>query len=603
MKKSIIILAVLLTALAAAQLGAQSRKSGDFFTIYSGEVSTLNYLISGSENEHFMFANMIDNLVEYDKYGVLQPGLAESWTSSADGLVWTFKLRKGVQWYTWDQKAYAEVMAQDWVDAAKYVMTKVNASLTADALYGVIKNGEEFYEGKISDFAQVGIKAVDKYTLQYTLSRPIPYFMSMLTYVTFLPVNGKFLAEQGVKFGRDNKSILANGCYIMTEFEPQVSRVLTKNKKYWDAKNVFIPRLIYRYNKEAATLSPELFLRGEISATGVPTAILDTWMKDPVKKLTIRPTRFTSYTYFYGLNFNPKFAPEYEPANWTVAVNNLSFRKAIFHALDRQAAHLTMDPYNPARQLSSTVTPRGFASTGGSDFVDKGDLALIAKTDSFNKAKAAEFKAKAMKELAGKATFPVKVMMPYNAGSTDWANRVQVVEQQMETLLGKDFVDIIPVSFPSTGFLGATRRVGNYCLMELNWGPDYADPETYSDPFTIGSNYNWPELATAYAVKYDDMVNLAKLETKDMKKRYELFAKAEAFLINEAFIIPYRLGGGGYEASKLEPFASPFAPFGLSNLKYKGQIVMTKAVTNEEYLKLEAAWNTGREAALKKAKN
>lgn len=313
MKKHMIILLVLLAASAASQLGAQSRKSGDYFTVYSGELTTLNYLISGSENEHFMFANMIDNLVEYDRFGVLQPGLAESWTPSADGLSWTFKLRKGVQWYTWEKKAYAEVVAQDWVDAARYIMTKANASQTADALYGVIKNGEEFFEGKMTDFAQVGIKAIDKYTLQYTLNRPVPYFLSMLTYVTFLPVNGKFLEEQGTKFGRDHKSVLANGAYIMTEFEPQVSRVLAKNAKYWDARNVFIPRLIYRYNKEAATLSPELFNRGEISMSAVPTAILDTWMKDPAKKAILRPTRFTSYSYFYGFNFNPKFARSTNP--------------------------------------------------------------------------------------------------------------------------------------------------------------------------------------------------------------------------------------------------------------------------------------------------
>jgi oligopeptide transport system substrate-binding protein len=82
----------------------QARSSDAYYTIYSGEVTTLNYLISGSENEHFMFANTIDNLVEYDKYGALKPSLAESWSSSPDGLVWTFKLRQGVQWLSFDGK-------------------------------------------------------------------------------------------------------------------------------------------------------------------------------------------------------------------------------------------------------------------------------------------------------------------------------------------------------------------------------------------------------------------------------------------------------------------------------------------------------------------
>ena len=145
--KTSLLVAVMLIAftMSAFATGAQepSRSSDAYYTVYSGEVTTLNYLISGSENEHFMFANTVDNLVEYDKYGALKPSLAESWSSSPDGLVWTFNIRKGVQWFTWDGKPYAEVTAQDWVDAAKYIMNKANASSTADVIYQVVKNGEE----------------------------------------------------------------------------------------------------------------------------------------------------------------------------------------------------------------------------------------------------------------------------------------------------------------------------------------------------------------------------------------------------------------------------------------------------------------------------
>lgn len=605
-KSRVLLILVILATLAAAQAGAQ-RKSGDYFMMYPGEVTTLNYLISGSENEHIMFANTIDNLVEYDEFGIMRPGLAESWSVSPDGLVWTFKLRKGVQWFTWQAKAYAEVTAQDWVDAAKYLMTKANASATADVIYGVIKNGEDFFEGKITDFSQVGVKALDKYTLQYTLARPVPYFLSMLTYVSFLPVNGKFLSETGSRFGLDHKNLLYNGAYLMTEFEPQVTRVLTRNEKYWDRRNVHIRRLVYRYNKETATLSPELFLRGEISYADIPSSIVETWMKDPVKKAQLRPSLTSTYTYFYAFNFNPNFAAEYEPENWKTAVNNKSFRLAVFHAFDRRAAMLTSEPYTPERRLQTTITPRGFSNAGGKDYVDMVELAAFSKTESFNRTKALEFKTKALQELAGKATFPVKIMMPYNAGMVEWTNRVQVVEQQLEAVLGKDFIDVIPVSFPATGFLNATRRKGNYAIQEVNWGPDYADPETYTDPFVTGSNYNWPELAVGYTEangkgKYENMVDLAKAQVTDMKKRYELFAKAEAFLIGEAFVIPYARGGGGYQASKLEPFTFPYAPFGLSILKFKGQIVMPKALSTEEFQKLEAKWLKDREAALSKVK-
>jgi oligopeptide transport system substrate-binding protein len=432
----------------------------------------------------------------------------------------------------------------------------------------------------------------------------------MLSYTSFLPLSGKFLAEVGTKFGTDNKTILYNGAYVFSGFEPQSSRELTKNQKYWDKGNVNIPRLIYKYNKEAMTLGPELFLRGEASYNDIPSSIVDSWMKDPVKEKQVRPSRPLSSTFFYTFNFNVKFGAEYQPENWKVVVNNKAFRESIFHALDRKAAMLTWEPYTPTRRLSSTITPRNFASAGGKDYVETGDLAAIAKTDSFDKNLALKFKAQAMKELAGKASFPVKIPMPFRADNyLMWADRVQVVEQQLEGLLGKDFIDVIPIAYPATGFLGATRRAGAYAMQECNWGPDYADPETYTDPFVTGANYNWPELAEGYmgsdgkTPKYQAMVDAAKAETKDQKKRLELFAKAEAYLIGEAFVIPFSVGGGGFQASKLEPFTCPYAPFGLSDLKFKGQIVLPKAVSTSEYQALEAKWNKARLEALAKAKN
>lgn len=607
--RKLLIALILAVTVLGSQASAADKKSTEYKDVYSGEVTTLNYLISASENEHRMFANMLDGLVEYDQFGVLKPSLATSWTVSPDGLSWTFKLRPGVVWVTSAGKEYGEVVADDWVAAAKYILTKANASQTASNMYDLVKGAKDYYDGKASDFAQVGVKALDKATLQYTLARPVPYFLSVLTYVTFLPVSGKFLAEQGTRFGADNKSVLYNGGYVMRDFEAQVGRDLVRNERYWDKSRILISRLSYKYNKESLTLEPELYLRGEITGTtdGIPAAVLDSWMKDPAKKAQIHPDRTNSYSYFYALNFDPKMAPEYEPDNWKVVVNNKAFRKALFHAFDRKAAMLTSEPYNPDRRLQSTITPRNFTSAGGKDYVDIGELASFSKAESFDKAKAASFKAQALKELSGKASFPVKVMMPFRADMSDWANRAQVVEQQLETVLGKDFIDIIPVSFPATGFLGATRRPGNYAIQEVNWGPDYADPETYTDPFVPGSNYNKPFLALGYEEsngkgRYENLVNAAKAETTDQAKRYALFAKAEAFLIGEAFVIPYARGGGGYVATRLESFTAPFAPFGLSYLKFKGQAILAKPLSTEEYAALEKKWQEARDKALGKTK-
>ncbi|GFN34270.1 peptide ABC transporter substrate-binding protein [Tepidimicrobium xylanilyticum] len=580
----------------------------EYRTVYSGEITTLNYLVTSTTNEFALAANLVDTLIDYDKYGVPQPCLATEWEVSEDGLVWTFKLREDVKWVTHEGEEYAEVTAQDFVDAMKYILNPSNGSGTANIAYSVLKNAEEYYNGEITDFDQVGVKAVDKYTLQYTLKEPTPYFLSMLTYVCFFPANGQFLEEVGDKFGTDNVNFLYNGAYIMEIFEPQNRRVLIANDSYWDKENVHIKKLVQTYNKEAATLAPELFLRGEVDYATISSDILDEWMSDPEKEAMVRPNRTSFYSYFYCFNFDPRFPEEYEPDNWKVVVNNKNFRKSLFHALDRKAAMLTAEPYDPEKRLSNTITPKNFVDLNGVDYTQLKSLAKFANTDSFNEKLALEYKEKALQELEGKAKFPVKILMPYNTGVSDWANRAQVIEQQMENLLGTDYIDIIIDPKPPTGFLQEVRRSGNYAFLECNWGPDYADPETYTDPFSPDGTYNWPHLAEGYKEAngkntYENMVNEAKAERLDIEKRYKLFAEAEAFFIEEAFVIPYAVGGGGYSASRLNPFESLYSPFGVSGERFKGQKVLAKPMNSQEFTEALEQWEKERAEALKKAAN
>ena len=612
MKRVLALMLALLMALTGCTGGKQPTAAEveapqEYRTVYSGEITTINYLVTASTNEFALAASFVDTLIDYDRYGVAQPCLATEWKVSDDGLIWTLKLREGVKWVTHEGKEYAELVAQDFVDAMKYILDSKNESQTANIAYSVIKNAEKFYDAEITDFEQVGIKAKDKCTLEYTLEKPTPYFLSMLTYVCFFPVNGKFLSETGDKFGTDNTTILYNGAYIMEAFEPQTRRALVANETYWDKENIYIKKINQTYNKEATTLAPELLLRGEIDYADIPSSVIDEWMKDATKKEMVRPNRTGFYTYFYCLNFDPKFAKEFEPDNWKIVVNNLNFRKSLFHALDRKAAMLTAEPYDPEKRILNTITPKNFVDLDGIDYTQLGKLANFTNTDSFNSKLALEFKEKALAELKGKAKFPVKVLMPYNTGGTDWANRAQVIEQQLENLLGADYVDLIIDPKPPTGFLKEVRRAGNYAFLECNWGPDYADPETYTDPFTPDNNYNWPHLAEGYKEAngkntYENMVDAAKAEVLDIGKRLTLFADAEAYFIDQAFVIPYAAGGGGYSASRLNPFESPYSPFGVSSERYKGQKIMEKPMNSEQFTKGLANWEKERADALKAAK-
>lgn len=606
MKKYWLLMMCLVAVFLAACSDSSDEETTEFRDVYSGEIKTLNYLKTSETNEFAVAANLVDGLIEYDQYGIVQPGLATEWSHNDDATVWTFKLRDDAQWVSHDGKKYADVVAQDFVDGLQYVLDAKNESSTA-WIATVVKNGDAFYNGDVTDFSQVGIKAVDEHTVEYTLEASTPYFLSMLNYVCFFPVNGEFLAEKGTDFGTTRENFLYNGAYILDKFAPQNERVLVKNDKYWDKENVLIERIRYKYNKEAATVAPELFLRGEVDRALIPTSVIDEWMNNDEKKDKVRQSRNNFYSYFYALNFDPQFDAEYEPENWKIAVNNKDFRKSLYHALDRVSAMMTVEPYHPEDLLSNTITPKNFVDVEGVDYTQLAPLANITENDSFDKELAVQYKEKAMAALEGKATFPIKVLMPYNPGTTDWANRSQVVEQQLENLLGKDYIDVIVEAGPSTGFLSEVRKTGKFALIEANWGPDYADPSTYTDPFTEGGTYNKPELAEGYTDSngtstYQNLVDAAKAAVNP-EERYELFAKAEAFLIEEAFVIPYAVGGSGYEASKLNPLEGQYSPFGVTAEKFKGQTVLEEPMSNDEFKKALAEWEQKRAEALAEAAN
>ena len=135
---------------------------------------------------------------------------------------------------------------------------------------------------------------------------------------------------------------------------------------------------------------------------------------------------------------------------------------------------------------------------------------------------------------------------------------------------------------PTSGFLSAIRRSGNYAFMDVNWGPDYADPETYTEPFAPDNNYSFLDKMTQTDESgktlhevYWAMVDEAKAITTDIEARYLAFAKAEAYLIEHALVIPFGYANGGYTASRLDPFEGQYAPFGISIDRYKGQHLLT----------------------------
>ena len=462
------------------------------------------------------------------------------------------------------------------------------------------------------DFSSVGVAAVDEHTLTYTLNYDFPGFLSLLNYAPFEPAYGPMLAELGDQFCTSAETACSCGAFYLAEYTPLESWVMKKNPENYDKDNVYIDTIRYIYNQEALISGPEMVRRGEIDQATISSDILDSWLADDTTKDMVSMERpETGKSYFYFFNFLPyahQFPnwnttgvdAQYQPDNWAKAVNSTNFRKAFLYAINPAVTLAVTAPEGYENYKLHTITPPSFcANSKGVDYTECGALANV--TDHFNEATAKQYRDAAVQELtvAG-ATFPIKVQYPYNPAVVDWDKQCQVFKQQVEGVLndGFDFVEIIITQGPSDNFLNAVRRAGAYEFMSYYWGADYSDPETEVYPFyqeagDRGTCYAFLRTGVedgiitgetaGYVMTYMDMVEKAKAITADLDARYAAFADAEAYLIENALVIPLSLPVPPYIATRLNLWEGQYAPTGFSTNRLKGIHILDHYVSMDEY--------------------
>ena len=462
------------------------------------------------------------------------------------------------------------------------------------------------------DFSSVGVAAVDEHTLTYTLNYDFPGFLSLLNYAPYEPAYGPMLAELGDQFCTSAETACNCGAFYLAEYTPLESWVMKKNPENYDKDNVYIDTIRYIYNQEALISGPEMVRRGEIDQATISSDILDSWLADDTTKDMVSMERpETGKSYFYFFNFLPyahQFPnwnttgvdAQYQPDNWAKAVNSTNFRKAFLYAINPAVTLAVTAPEGYENYKLHTITPPSFcANSKGVDYTECGALANV--TDHFNEATAKQYRDAAVQELtAAGATFPIKVQYPYNPAVVDWDKQCQVFKQQVEGVLndGFDFVEIIITQGPSDNFLNAVRRAGAYEFMSYYWGADYSDPETEVYPFyqeagDRGTCYAFLRTGVedgiitgetaGYVMTYMDMVEKAKAITADLDARYAAFADAEAYLIENALVIPLSLPVPPYIATRLNLWEGQYAPTGFSTNRLKGIHILDHYVSMDEY--------------------
>ena len=651
MKSSKLLALAGVTLLAAATLAACSGSSSNakgektFSYIYETDPDNLNYLTTGKAATANITSNVIDGLLENDRYGNFVPSMAEDWSVSKDGLTYTYTLRKDAKWYTSEGEEYAEVKAQDFVTGLKYAADK-----KSDGLYLVqesIKGLDAYVKGEITDFSQVGIKALDDYTVQYTLNKPESFWNSKTTMGVLAPVNEEFLNSKGDDFakGTDPSSILYNGPFLLKSIVAKSSVEFEKNPNYWDKDNVHLDKVKLSFwdgqdtNKPTEAFKDGSFTMARLFPTSASYSETEKTFKD-----NIVYTQQDSTTYLVGTNidrqsykYTSKTTDE-EKVSTKKALLNKDFRQAIAFGFDRTAYASQVNGASGATKLLRNLfVPPTFVQADGKNFGELVKEKLVTYGDEWSnvnlddaqdglynpdKAKAEFAKAKAALQAEG-VKFPIHLDMPVDQTNTTKVQRVQSFKQSVEENLGSDnvVIDIQQLQkddVQNITYFAETAAGEDWDISDnVGWSPDYIDPSTYLDIIkpSVGENtktYLGFDSGTNNAAAkqvgledYEKMVVEAGEETTDVSKRYEKYAAAQAWLTDSALLIPTTSQTGRPMLSKMVPFTLPFAYSGNKGMSeallYKYLEVQDKAVTTEEYQKAQEKWLKEKEESNKKA--
>ncbi|MDH9150055.1 peptide ABC transporter substrate-binding protein [Streptococcus infantis] len=638
---------LLASGVLAACSGSGSSAKGEktFSYVYETDPDSLNYLTTGKAAVANITSNVVDGLMENDRYGNFVPSMAEDWSVSQDGLTYTYTIRKDAKWYTSEGEEYAPVKAQDFVTGLKYA-----ADNKSEALYLVqesIKGLDAYVKGEVKDFSEVGIKAIDDQTVQYTLNKPESFWNSKTTMGILAPVNEEFLTSKGSDFAKatDPSSILYNGPFLLKSLVAKSSVEFEKNPNYWDKDNVHIDKVKLSFwdgqdtGKLADTFKDGGFSMARLFPTSAGYPELEKEFKD-----NIVYTPQDSATFLVGTNidrqsykYTSKTTDE-QKTSTKKALLNKDFRQAIAFGFDRTAYASQVNGESGATKLLRNLfVPPAFVQADGKNFGELVKEKLVTYGDEWKdvnlddaqdglynpeKAKAEFAKAKTALQAEG-VQFPIHLDMPVDQTNTTKVQRVQSLKQSLEATLGTDnvVIDIQQLQKDevlNVTYFAETAAGEDWDLSDnVGWSPDYIDPSTYLDIIkpSVGENtktYLGFDAGTNNAAAkqvgledYEKMVVEAGNEDTDVSKRYDKYAAAQAWLTDSALIIPTTSQTGRPMLSKMVPFTLPFAYSGNKGMSeallYKYLELQDKPVTADEYQKAQDKWKKEKEEYNKKA--
>lgn len=454
-----------------------------------------------------VIANYTDGLMQMDADGQAVNALCDHYELSDDGCTYTFYIRDDANWSNGTPVTAADFVFA-WQRAVDPAVASEYAYMMSDI--GQIKNAAEIIAGE-KDKSELGATALDDKTLQVELNVPVSYFLSLLYFPTYYPVNEEFFNSCGDTFATSPETTLSNGAFVLDSYEPAATAFhLSKNADYYDADRVSLSGLSYQViqDSQQALMS---YQTGALDTTLVNGEQVDQVKDDP---------EFMAIGAGYLWYVSPNMAGVPELAN-------LNIRMALTMAINREA--ITNDVLKDGSAPTYTAVPMDFAAgPDGSDF--SADQTKFADVCAYDTTAAADYWAKGLEEL-GISELTLDMVVDADDAPQKVA---QVLKEQWETTLPGFTVNL---TVEPKKQRVQDMQDGNFELGLTRWGPDYADPMTYLGMWITDNSNNYGLWSNS---EYDAII--AECTTGDLctdaEGRWARLYDAEKLVMDEAVIFP-----------------------------------------------------------------
>lgn len=582
------------------------------------EMETWCYHYSQAAVDLNVLSNFYDHLLTNDANGALVPCVAKEWSSPDGGQTWIFKLNEGVTWVDYQGNYKADCTAQDWITGLEWVLNAgKNQAANTTMPIEMIKGAGDYYAytkelgeeeakklGTEKFLEMVGLEAPDDYTLIYHCVDKLSYFPSVACYNCLAPLSAKLIEEIGVDgyFGAEYTTMWYNGPYTCSEYIYQNEKVLSKNEAYWNKDNVKLFDTVTVKMVESADVAFQWFAAGDLDYIDLNQANLSTIYNNEGNEfhdnlVEARPTKYSYQMHFCWDKRNEDGTPD---TNWNTAIANENFRLALYYGLDVTDYLARTNFIHPLSCQNYCYTANAVSVTSeGKDYTQlvRDELGLQYDSEKFvraDAAKAAEYKAKAIKELtAAGVELPVK-MTHYIMGSNQTAkDSADTLAQIISDCLGDDLVVLEIRTYVSK--LNTEVRNPQLASIYINgWGADFADPvnflgqETYgednafySQSYSKINNATDEKLIATYK-EFTELVNAAKAITDDLDARYAAFAKAEAYMLQHALVIPWSYEVT-WKVTSINEYSKIYTAYGNQSERYVNWETNSDLYTTEDY--------------------